>query len=152
MQGTIDLIQATLEAGMNDPSQPYYVKTWFIHDPLAVPQVDGPSAVIYIVQPNSRLSVFVGEDTVSETAAIRFYQPATRMYGESAETAPGLSRLTAQLEQAQVLLRADPTFGSEFVMTEIKSVDSHIVTGSETNPYRVGEIIFDVKLRKLWGS
>ena len=152
MQDTIDLVLATLKDGMADQSAPYYVKSWFTHDPLAVPQVEGPSASVYNTSPTTRASVFVGEDTIKETVAVRFYQPALRMKGEPADVAAGMTRLIAQLEQAQKLLRADPTFGSQFVMSEIRSVESRLPAGTESNAYKQGELQMDVILRKLWGS
>ena len=155
MQTTIDLIIATLRLGMTtgyQDSDDFYVKTWYTGDPLALPALESPAGAVIPKPPTSRLIEFVGLDTITETFAIRLYQLAVRKVTEDPETASGVTRLISMLEKAQLLLRVDPTFSSSFVMTEIRSVDPMLGGVPGADIYRMGEIMFEVKRRALWGS
>lgn len=155
MQSTINTILAILQAGMtagHSDADDFYVKVWYINDPLALPSIETPAGAVIASTPSPREDVFVGEDTVTETLKIRFYQPAQRKSNEAAEIAAGLTRLIAMFEKAEVLLRTDPTFGSTFVASKITNIDPLIAGVAEANAYRVCEITFECKSRALWGQ
>jgi hypothetical protein len=85
---------------------------------------DGCPACAIIPAPGvGRRPQYVGEDTKLTNVYIRFYQQAYRKSGETTDIAAGYSRLNAQLEKAQALLRADPTFNNEYVSSDITYVD-----------------------------
>ena len=64
----------------------------------------------------------------------------------------GVTQLLAMLEKACQLLRVDPTFGSEFVMSEIRDVNAQLPGIPGQNVYRIGQIRFECKRRALWGA
>jgi hypothetical protein len=130
----------------------YFVKTWYTNDPLAQASMDTPSGAVIASLPSSRSDVFVGEDSVFETLKIRFYQVAARKSSEAAEVAAGMTRLIAMFEEASLLLRTDPTFGSTFVYSKITSIEPLVMGVSEANSVRVCEITFETLSRKLWGQ
>lgn len=155
MQDTIDLIITTLEAGMttgHTDSDDYYVKTWYMSDPIAMPDMETPAGMCKIDEPTSYESVFVGMDAPTETYVIQFYAKAARKAGENAEHAPGMTRLIAMCEKVKQLLRADPTFGSQFVTSKITGVKCPLPGVPESDIYRIGQIRFEVKRRELWGA
>ena len=155
MQSTINTIIATLKAGMTtNLSENYYVKTWYTGDPLALSSLEAPAGAVFPTPsgPTSRLTEFVGEDTVTESISIRFYQPAARNSTESPEVAAGITKLIAMVEKAEVLLRADPTFESTFVNSEIINILPLLPGVADANIYRVAEITFQTKSRALWGQ
>ena len=138
---------------LTDPATTdYFVKTFYTNDPLAMPSIECPACSIIASQPSPRTDVFVGEDSVTETLHIRFYQPATRKSAEASEVAAGMTRLIAMFEEASLLLRTDPTFGSTFVYSKIINIDPLISGVPEANAYRVSEITFETLSRKLWGQ
>jgi hypothetical protein len=155
MQTTINTVLAALQAGMNagfSVSDDFYVKTFYTNDPLAMPHIEVPACSVIASQPSPRTDVFVGEDNVTETLQIRFYQSAVRKAGEPPEVAAGMTRLIAMFEKAETILRTDPTFGSTFVYSKITNVDPLVSGVFEANAYRICEITFETSSRKLWGQ
>lgn len=151
----ISVIIACLPAGMTtgfSDTDNFYVKTWYTGDPLAMPSFETPSGAVIRGRPQSRLTEFVGEDTVTDNLFIRFYQPAVRKNGEPAELAAGYTRLTAMYEIAVKLLRVDPTFNSTIVNSEITNIDPLLPGVPEANAYRVAEITMKITRRALWGK
>jgi hypothetical protein len=146
--GSTGTIIITLKSAPDD----FWVKTWYTGDPLQMPSFETPSGAVIPLQPISRDDVFVGEDTVKETIAIRFYQPAVRVAGEAGETAPAYTRLTSMFQQAEVLLRADPTFASAFVNSRIVNIDPQMPGIAGGNVYRIAEIVMETISRRAWGA
>jgi len=155
MRSTIDLIITTLRAGMTtdlDEASDFWVKEWYTGDPLGVPMITTPAGAVIPEVPSSRLIEFVGLDTITDTVAIRFYQLADQPVGEAPEVTKGLTKLLSMLEIAQQLLRVDPTFGSQFVMSEIRDVNAQLPGIPGQNVYRIAQIRFECKRRALWGT
>jgi hypothetical protein len=155
MQETIDTILSMLRTGMTDSSNDsddFWVKTWYTYDPLAVPGMEVPAGAVIPAQPSEREIIFPGEDTVRETVYIRFYQPALRKQGEAAETAAGMTRLIAMFEQAELLLRTDPTFGSQFVSSRIVNIEPKLPGVADADAYRIAQTTFQITRRAMWGQ
>lgn len=155
MQSTIDTIIDTLKAGMttgHDDNDDFWVKQWYTHDPLGVPAMESPAGAVFSASPSDRNAVFVGLDSIHDVLYIKFYQPAVRKQGEDAETASGMTRLVAMTDQAQVLLRTDPTFGSTFVSSKITNVETPLPGISDANVYRIGQITLQITRRAMWGQ
>jgi hypothetical protein len=144
------LSDVTLE--MDGAPTDYSVKTWYTGDPLQMPSFETPAGAVIPGRPSSRGAVFVGEDTIIETILIRFYQLAFRKAGEAAEIALGYTRLMAMVEQAEILLRTDPTFTATFVNSRITNIDPQLPGISGGDVYRVAEITLETISRKMWGS
>jgi hypothetical protein len=85
-----------------------------------------------------------------ETFHIRFYQTGARGTTDAAETAPGIMALMAQCDEAKLLLRADPTFQSQFVYSSIKDIDLDVNITGESNAFRQAEIIFETQTWRNW--
>lgn len=154
-KATINLLVLTLMAGMQTgytENDDFYVKTFYIGDPLGLYQIMAPAAAIIPAEPKSRISQYIGEDTITETYVVRFYQPAYRTADDEAETSAGLTRLMAMLDKAEALLRADPTFGSQFVNSEIRNVIPSVPTAGDGNAYRIAGLSIEIKRRALWGA
>ena len=157
MQNTINTIIALLKSGMttgHSVSDDYYVKVWYTGDPLAAPntQLTSPSAAVIPSIPNPRDAQYVGEDNITETILIRFYQSANRKAGEAAEVAAGMTRLIAMFERAESLLRTDPTFGSTFVNTKITNINPLLPGVADANVFRIAEITLETTSRAVWGA
>ena len=152
---TIGLLLTALQAGMttglNDVTD-YYVKTWFTGDPINMNMESLPAGAVIPMRPKSRVSQYVGEDTITEVYSIKFYQPAYRKQGDPSEVSAGTTRLMAMLDTASAILRADPTFGSTIVNSELRSIDPFIPTAGEANAFRIAEIQIEMKRRALWGQ
>ena len=146
----LSLSNVTLE--MDGVTTDSSVKTWYTGDPLAMPSIEVPAGAVLAGRPNPRKSIFVGEDTVTETIFVRFYQPAYRKATEVAEVAAGMTRLIAMVERAEVLLRTDPTFGSVFVNSEIVDIDPLMSGVPDSNAYRIAQITLEVTSRAMWGA
>jgi len=154
MTDTIDVLKTAITAGMttgNSDSDDFYVKSIYTGDPLALPSIECPACSVTAVPPISRLSQYVGEDTVTETFSVRFYQLAVRKNYEDAEIASAFTRLRAMIKQAELVFRTDPTFGGSYVASEIKSVNPQLPGQAGGDAYRVAEILLEVKSRALWG-
>ena len=130
----------------------YFVKTWYTNDPLVLPSIETPAGSVIASHPSPRTDVFVGEDTVTETLTIRFYQQALRKSTEKTEIAAGMTRLIAMFEEAELILRTDPTFGSIFVTSRITNIDPLLPGVGDSNVYRICEITLETLSRKLWGA
>ena len=152
MQIALNIIRSTLEDGMSDSEQDYYVKTWYTGDPIGLPSFNTPGCSITPAQPSPVEPTFVGEDTDTETFIIRFYQTATRAVLENAETAAGVTKLIAMCDKAKSLLRTDPTFGCNFVSSNIRNINPMLPSVGENNAFRIAEITFEVKIRRMWGN
>jgi hypothetical protein len=155
MQNSINTVLTLLKSEMttgHTVADDFYVKTWYTNDPLTMPSIEAPAGAVIASRPSPRTDVFVGEDTITETLRIRFYQPALRKSSEAAEVASGMTRLIAMFEKAEVLLRTDPTFGSTFVSSKIVDIEPLMVGVPDSNAYRIAEITFETLSRALWGS
>jgi hypothetical protein len=153
--GTILAVLAALVAGMTTgqyETSDYYVAKWYTQEPQAVANTFGPVGAVLAGKPRRRHTVFVGQDTKTETIIIRLYQPATRKAEEAAEVAPGMTRLMAMVDKAEILLRTDPTFGCLFVGSEITDVDPLLPGVADANVYRVAQITMTITRRALWGA
>jgi hypothetical protein len=145
---------AALQAGMttgHSEVEDFYVLSWYLGDPLALAQILTPAAAIIPTQPSSVDAEFVGEDTIIETYAIRFYQPSYRTATDLAEVAAGVTRLLAMREKARILLRTDPTFGSQFVCTKL-NINPALPVAGDGNAYRISELNLEVTRRSIWGT
>ena len=146
---------ALLKAGMttgHTEADDYYVISWYLGDPIGLYQIQAPAAAIIPQTPTSRVSAYVGSDTVTETFIIRFYQPAYRTSTDEAEVAAGFTRLLAMREKASALLRADPTFDSQCSYSEITAVNPSVYSAGDNNAFRVTDMTFQVKRTALWGQ
>jgi len=155
MQITIDTVLQMLANGMTNghsEADDFFVRTWYTNDPLGLPSMEVPAGSVIASSPSPRDDVFVGEDSITETLHIRFYQPALRKSAEPAEIAAGMTRIISMIEKASVILRTDPTFGSTFVYSKIINIEPLISGVSEANAYRVCEITFETLSRRLWGQ
>lgn len=146
----LTLLQAGMTTGHSEVED-FYTMSWYIGDPLGLAQILTPAAAIIPTQPHSIVAQYEGEDTITETYSIRFYQPAYRTSVDSAEIAGGVIRLIAMREKARSILRTDPTFGSQFVTSKI-SVNPTIPVAGDGNAFRISEINLEIKRRALWGS
>ncbi|OBW61098.1 MAG: hypothetical protein A9183_03060 [Dehalococcoides mccartyi] len=152
MRNTIDTIISILKPGMEEQDADYFVRKWYTGDPLAVNNSEAPAGAVIPSQPNPRIAVFVGEDIVTETVCIRFFQPAIRSMSENFEIAASLTKLLSMVEQASLLLRTDPTFGGTFVSSSITNITPMLPGVPDTNTYRIAEITFEIKTRRSWGQ
>jgi len=153
MRTVVDLVIATLQAGMTDgytEDDQFFVKTWYTADPLAFQSTALPAGAVLAMTPASRSTVFVGMDTLKDTIAVRLFQGRTRAEADPTEVAAGITRLWGMVERAEVLLRTDPTFGAQFVSSEIMSVNP--LMPAVNAAVSAAEITLEIRTRALWGS
>jgi len=156
MLSTLTLIQNALTAGMtagHSVSDDFYVKTWYTGDPHALPNIETPAGAVIPSTPSSRDWVgYQGLDDIKETIKIRFYQPAYRKAMEAAEITAGMTRLVSMCDQAEIILRTDPTFAAVLVYSRIINIDYELSGIAEANVYRIAEMIIEVQRQAIWGQ
>ena len=147
------IIRECLEAGMTTNKSidhhDYYVKTWFVGDPTPINDTNLPAGVVDGVQPEIRETVFVGQDTATETVSIKFFTKRDRRAEEEINIAPGHTRLDAMVDRALQLLRTDPVFGCKVVTS---TIEVNRNAGAPGTSFRVAEITARLQRRVLWGD
>ena len=148
MAESLDLVQATLQAGMTTGHEDdlYYVKTWYVNSKLEFEVSELPLAVIK-PEGEQREDQYVQEDTEIDNVNITFF-PAPVSQRMQVDTANQAN--VRMIDQASRLLRADPTQGQQVYDTK--------VLGSTFNqPGFVGAASFhsavlrvQLKQRELW--
>jgi hypothetical protein len=135
---------------MNNQSQPYFIQTFYIGKPTATFSPTLPACAVWPDKPSPIESETVGQDMDFETFHIRFYVSGARGLLDPAETTPGIMTLMAMCDEVKLLLRADPTFNSQFVYSSIKDIDLDVNITGETNAFRQAEIIFETQTWRNW--
>ena len=131
-------------------NEPFYIKRWYINDPIRYSYGDLPFAVIKPSNENLT-TLYAQEDTEIDTVVVTFFPtPITRVerYQLPAGTSADL------IDRASRIIRSDPTFRLEghprvFSAQITSSVFKQVgFTGNETA--HVAELHLEVKQRSQW--
>ena len=71
---------------------------------------------------------------------------------EAAEITAGMTRLVSMCDQAEIILRTDPTFAAVLVYSRIINIDYELSGIAEANVYRIAEMIIEVQRQAIWGQ
>ena len=139
----MSLIRDTLKAGMTDnveETNNYYIKKWYINDPVALDVGMFPFALIK-PDDSGRSDLYVQEDAAVDDYVIHFFpKPITRIPEE--ETSPA-RQTEDMIDRAIELLREDPTLGYEGAHDVARRIyDVQVIGSTFKQPGFVGEGVY----------
>ena len=145
----MELLRDTLEAGMTTgvaETEDYYIKDWYINDPLIMDVRDFPFALIK-PDDTSRADLYIQEDAAVDDYVIHFFPtPIARVPRDVRGQIEPSKQMEEMIDRAIELLREDPTLGHtrNNVNDPIarRLYDVQIVGSSYKQPGFVGEGVF----------
>ena len=143
------MVRDVLEAGMADSAEAYYIRTWFVGDPLIFTAADTPLGVL-IPGNVKRVDQYVQEDTRIDPITVHLFpHPVDRVGRESISARDSI---TAMIDRVMQLVRRDPSLGARVYDVEVLgSVNKQPgFVGNDT--LYSAEIQLQVKQRVLWNE
>ena len=152
MSDSLMRVRGVLEAGLTteqDSSEPWYIKTWYINDPIAFDYRELPFA---IVKPSDerRVDTFVQSDTERDSISVWFFPvPINRARDMENEVNPAIETI-AIADRAARLIRQDPTFGANVINAQVLGSTFRQPGHVEGGDIHVIEMRLEVMQRALW--
>lgn len=144
-------VREVLEAGMttnSDPSDLWYIKTWYVNDPIALDYPEYPFAVIKPGDP-TRVDQYVQEDTAINPVIIIFFPTPINV---AADYGGPANEQIAMRDKAVELLRRDPTQGHRVFDTQVMGSVFRQPGFTEGGVVYSAEVRCQLKQRALWNA
>ena len=149
IQDILEIIRDVLAAGMTTgvaETELYYIKTWYVNDPIIFEPKETPLGLI-LPEQMSRLNQYVQQDTELDPIGIYLFPKVVYNTSEGIQAALAVN---AMADRAMRLLRADPSLGGRVVDVGVRgSLPKQTGFVGRSTVYST-EVKIDVRRRVLW--